>query len=386
MLQAQKMESLGLLAGGIAHDFNNILTGVMGYIDLARAELPADAPARRLLTEAARNTERAADLTRQMLAYSGKGRFVVTAVDLTALTLAAKSLLEVSVSKKCRLGFDLQAGLPACQADATQLEQVLMNLVINGSEALGGAAGEVTVRTGAGWFEPAELRSAGVHDRLPAGEYVWLEVADTGGGMSAETAGKMFDPFFSTKFVGRGLGLAAVLGIVRGHRGAITVDTAPGRGTRVRVLLPAVAGPDLPTPAPAAAAGWRATGTVLVADDEPVVRQVAAGMLERLGFRVVLAADGREAVAAVRAGGVDLVLLDLLMPVMDGREALRDIRAAAPGLPVLLSSGYDEQQAADADGLAGFDGFVRKPYRLHHFVTELRRVYERRPAGGTIPT
>lgn len=238
MLQAQKLESLGVMAGGIAHDFNNLLTGIMGHADLARAGAAAGSAARAHAEEVLAGARRAAQLTNQMLAYSGGGRFVVGPVHVPALVEGLNRLLRVSVPKKCELRVEVGPDVPPVVADAAQLNQVVMNLVINGAEALNGAEGAVTVRVSARHRSADELADAFPTPRLPAGEYVALEVADTGCGMSEETRAKIFDPFFTTKFTGRGLGLAAVLGAVRAAGGFVLVESEPGGGTTVDLYLP----------------------------------------------------------------------------------------------------------------------------------------------------
>ena len=275
LLHAQKLESLGVLAGGIAHDFNNILAGIMGYADLAQLRLPASEPVRDGHRGDQEGHQRAADLTRQMLAYSGKGRFIVEPVDLSRLVEDSQKMLAMSVSKKATVSYNLAADLPPIQADASQMCQVLMNLVINASEALGEQGGAIAVSTSALRCEAKDLAGKGLGQDLPEGRYVCLQVADTGCGMDEQTLAKIFDPFFTTKFTGRGLGLAAVHGIVRGHKGAIQVSSEPGKGTTFRVLFPAN-GPAAPaTRNESAATPGRSSGTVLVVDDEEMVRILA---------------------------------------------------------------------------------------------------------------
>jgi len=300
--QAQKLESLGVLAGGIAHDFNNLLTGILGGADLALSKMSPESPGRRHVALVQKAAARATELTNQMLAYSGHGRVLVEHLNLSALVVEMEQLLEASVSKKVLLESDLPADLPAVTADATQLRQVVMNLIINASEAMGEAKGSVSVRTELVPLQDPAPASEYPPDGLAPGNYVCLEVSDTGCGMDEETQAKMFDPFSTTKFQGRGLGLAAVLGIVRGHKGAITVSSEPGHGTMVRVLLPAVDGSSPLDPiTPIDGTPWLGSGTVLVVDDEDIVREVAREMLNERGFDVLTAADGRQGVELYRA-------------------------------------------------------------------------------------
>lgn len=377
--QTQKLESLGVLAGGIAHDFNNLLTGILGHADLALMELLPDSPAYDSIGHIETAARRAAELTKQLLAYSGKGRFVVSPVNLSTLVEEMGHLLEVSISKKCLIKYQFAVDLPAVDADATQLRQVAMNLIINASEAIGGQSGAITVRTGTVACDRAYLAKTYLDENLPEGTYVFLEVADTGCGMSEATRARIFDPFFTTKFTGRGLGLAAVLGIVRGHRGAIQVDSEPGRGTTFRVLLPAsahrAAAPDTVR---IKAPSWRGSGTVLVVDDEDTVCRLATKMLEKAGFTVLTAADGQEGVEvfAEHADEIRAVLLDVTMPRMDGREAFHKLQALRPGIPVILSSGFNEQDATHHLEGSGLVGFVQKPYVMDELLQVLRRALE----------
>ncbi len=269
---SQKLESLGILAGGIAHDFNNVLTGILGHADLAMMELPADSYARSLIAEVIKAARQAAALTKQMLAYSGKGRFVVKPLDLNAVMRDLGQLLRVTISKKCAVRYDLAPDLPAIDADDAQLRQVVMNLLINASEAIGDEGGLIQVTTGATTCDRAYLWETYLDHDLPEGLYVFVEVADTGCGMSEDTRKKIFDPFFTTKFTGRGLGLSAVLGIVRGHRGLLKVHSEPGRGTTFRVAFPASSRPAVSEASVRTDSTWRGSGKVLVVDDEPLVR------------------------------------------------------------------------------------------------------------------
>ncbi|MCC6223476.1 MAG: PAS domain S-box protein [Thermoleophilia bacterium] len=372
---AQKLESLGVLAGGVAHDFNNLLVGVLGNAGLALAELPAEAPLREQLVQIETAALRAAELTNQMLAYAGKGRFSVDTVDLSRLVGEMAHLLAAAISKKAQLRYDLASDLPAVRGDPTQLRQIVMNLITNASDALGEESGVIAVRTGETTPDGALPGSARVEEPLPAGSYVYVEVADTGCGMDERTRQRIFDPFFTTKFTGRGLGLAGVLGIVRSHGGTIGVASAPGAGTTFRILLPASAEPAAP-PAPSQAATVAAlSGTVLVADDEEAVRGIARTALERSGFTVLTAADGRECVELFRERpeAIDAVVLDLTMPVLGGQDALAELRAIRPGVPVVLSSGYTEDDVTARVGSdAGPTGFVQKPYRPSELVAAIR--------------
>ncbi len=379
LLHAQKLESLGLLAGGIAHDFNNLLTSILGFSDLALVEIPEHSPARPLVMEAIHGARRAAELTKQMLAYSGKGRFVSDPVDLSSLVTDMVRLLEVSISKKCVLRLHLASGLPAIEADSVQLRQVIMNLIINASEAIGEEGGVISVHTGITSCTREELREAYLDASLRDGEYVYLDVIDSGCGMSDETKAKIFDPFFSTKFSGRGLGLSAVLGIVRGHGGAIKVRSSIGKGTTFRVLFPATRRSVVGTSKNAVSHdSWRGSGVVLIVDDEESVRMLATRMLEELGFSVLTANDGVEAleVFSRERENLRLVLLDLTMPRKGGEETLLEIRRLDPNAPVILSSGYSEHAATRAEGDVHV-AFIQKPYRLDDLRQVVRGILSR---------
>jgi two-component system cell cycle sensor histidine kinase/response regulator CckA len=384
LLNAQKLDSLGILAGGVAHDFSNILTAILGNADLAQMELPGDSPARECMDDITSAARRAAELCRQMLAYSGKGRFVVEPVDVSQLVGAMTSLLEVSIPKKAALHCRLPEGLPSIEADATQVRQVVLNLAVNAAEAIGVLPGTVSVETGEMHCDAAYLTDGVPSGAGTPGRYVFLEVRDTGCGIETANLPRIFDPFFTTKFTGRGLGLPAVLGIVRGHHGAIKVTTAPGQGTTVRVLFPAFEREeraDSPAQDPSL---WRGSGTVLVVDDEEGVRKLAKAMLERLGFTVRLASDGMEAVEIFGANPADIscVLLDLTMPRMGGAETFRALRALAPEIRVILSSGYLIDQATEGFGSHGLSGFVQKPYQLNALSQVMKAALTWRPPTG----
>jgi len=383
--QAQKLESLGVLAGGIAHDFNNLLVGVLGNLDLALADLSPLAPACAPLRDAETAARRAAELTRQLLAYSGKGRFVVQPLQLGALVEEMVHILHLSISKKATLRLELAPGLPCVEADEAQLRQVVMNLVLNAAEAIGDQRGVVAVSTSVLDCDREALAGDWLPEPLAPGRYLCLEVADTGAGMDEATRARIFDPFFTTKFTGRGLGLAAVLGIIRGHRGAIRVESEPGKGSRFRVLLPATEH-QVEVLAEPGDERWQASGTVLLVDDEEVVRQVGARMLERLGLRVLCARDGRQAVELFRAHAdeVRCVLLDLTMPVMDGEETLRELQRVRTEVRVILTSGFSEQEVQLRFAGRGLVDFLQKPFRLETLRSRLRVALQIARSGAAL--
>jgi PAS domain S-box-containing protein len=373
--QAQKTESLGLLAGGVAHDFNNLLVGVIGNASLAKEYLPPGNPAAELLDGVIRSGEQAAHLTRQMLAYSGKGHFVIEPLSLRELLPEMSHLMRASVSKKIALNLvPPEWDVPAIRADRGQIQQVFMNLVLNAAEAIGSGGGMISVRTGVRDLDETQARSHPATAELPAGSYVFLEVRDTGCGIDEATQVKIFDPFFSTKFIGRGLGLAAVAGIVRGHKGAITVSSVPGQGSCFTVLFPALPRAVSATPVPAPEARLSGAGTILVVDDEEVVRTMAAKVLERHGYRVLLASSGPEAIDLCKrhVGEIVAVVLDLSMPGMSGEEVLPELRKVRPSAKFLISSGYSEAEAMRMFQGQTVAGFIQKPYTSKRLAEHLK--------------
>jgi signal transduction histidine kinase/CheY-like chemotaxis protein len=390
MRQAQKLESLGVLAGGIAHDFNNLLMGILGNADLALSDLSPDSPARECLGEIQTASQRAAELCRQMLAYSGKGRFVIQAVDLGLAVEEMGHLLRVSISKSVILRYKFAPHLPKIEADPTQVRQIVMNLITNASEAIGERSGVIMISTGLQHCDAAYLRETSLGQDLPEGAYVYVEVSDNGCGMSPETLGKIFEPFFTTKFTGRGLGLAAVLGIVRGHSGTMRIYSEPGEGTTFKVLFPARSDeapkPD-ERPAKAAAPSRPAEGTILVVDDDETVRDVASRMLRRMGYDVLAACDGREAVDLFRRQpqAIDCVLLDLTMPRMSGEAAFTEIRAIRPGVPVVMASGYNEQEVARRFTDQAVPGFIQKPFQSADLARKIQEALQESPRETAAP-
>ena len=367
LLHAQKLESLGVLAGGIAHDFNNLLTSIVGNTDLALLRLNPESPVRDNLHQVELAATRAADLAKQMLAYSGKGKFVIEQIDINRLIDEMTKMLEVSISKKCVLRFHVTNPLPSVEGDATQLRQIIMNLVINASEAIGDKSGVIGISTGCMQCDRKYLSSAWLNEQIPEGLYVWLEIADTGCGMDKETISKIFDPFFTTKFTGRGLGMAAVLGIVRGHKGAIKVYSEPGRGTTFKVLLPAGAKPqELFNGGSNHQPEWKGSGTVLLVDDEETVIGIGTEMLKEIGFDVLTAMDGRQALDVFKNNidRINFVILDLTMPHLDGEQCFRELRQLKADVKVIMSSGYNEQEVTQRFVGKGLAGFIQKPYKL----------------------
>jgi PAS domain S-box-containing protein len=375
---AQKLQSLGVLAGGIAHKFNNLLTSILGFATLAAREVNTSELVRSALRQIEESSRQAADVCVQMLAYAGKGRFLADRADLSAIVQQHAVLLELATAPGVTLDLDLPQGLPAVHVDASLVGHCVLNLLTNAVEALGGQPGRITVRTGHTRLRREELQAMGLGAELDEGDFVFLEVSDTGSGMDAATQARLFEPFFSTRFTGRGLGLPAVLGIVRSHKGAIALTSAPGQGTTVRLCFPV-----LVSPAPArdsavlqGAQAWRGSGVVLVIDDDESVRGFANVVLQRKGFRVLQAGDGVGALEVVRAREADLrlVLLDLALAQRDGEGTLAELRSIAPQLPVVLMSGSSESEMDPRFADQKPNGFLQKPFTLRELEASVRAV------------
>jgi PAS domain S-box-containing protein len=372
--QTQRLESLGVLAGGIAHDFNNLLTGILGNASIATEMLPPSSAVQPYLRDVVSAGQRLSDLTHQLLAYSGRGSLTMSALNLSDLVREISPLIQTSIPKNVQLRLQLDDNLPMIQADPSQIQQIVMNLIINGAEAApSDQPGSVLVSTGTQTVDDSYVRTLSLSADLQQGEYVALEIHDTGAGMDSETQGRIFDPFFTTKVKGRGLGLAAVLGIIQSHRGAIKVYSQPGSGSTFKVLFPAAGGErkrhnsireDL-----------RGRGLILVIDDEEVVRRVARAVLEMYGYSVILAEDGEQGVHIYeqRASEIDLVLLDLVMPKLGGEETFRRLRLIRPDVRVMLTSGYSDSEAQGRFCGKGLAGFVNKPYTAAKLGEEVKR-------------
>ncbi len=375
----QKLESLGLLAGGIAHDFNNLLMGIIGNTESTLAHLPHDSPARPYVEDTAKTAEICASLSNQMLAYSGKGAFVTEFVDRPAMIEDMANLLRASISKKAALEFDLPEGLPGLKANPAQLRQLIMNLIINASEALGDEQGQITIRAQSAPCESTCVCREEIPGAIEPGDrtMISLEVSDTGCGMDDATQAQIFDPFFSTKFSGRGLGLAAVHGIVRGHQAGLEVDSKPGRGTTIRVHFPIIEEETVQVATlDRDDSAWTGAGTVLLADDEPIVRQVVGESLRELGFDVISASDGESALALFDRHGDKIVcaVLDLTMPKIGGEQVYATLRERRADLPVLLSSGYSQEALSEGMRTDALAGFLQKPFKFEELQAALRSV------------
>lgn len=373
LLRAQRHESISTLASGIAHDFNNLLTGVLGQVSLALKKLPAKHSARSNLEKAIDSTQRVANLTRQLLAYSGQGAFQVEMINLNELIMDSFGLFETVLPKGAGLQLELEADLPAVAMDRGQAQQVIMNLMLNAADAIAAGSGSITIRTCERDLEQEQDVEDPTPGRLPAGRYIALTVADSGIGMSQATVARIFDPYFTTKVDGSGLGLSATLGIVRQAGGAIQVQSEPGRGTQMSVFLPAFA---VPTPEPAVETkpANSVQGAVLVVDDEPFVREVVSDILTQQGMRVIAARDGYEGLEQFKTyrTEIDLILLDMKMPGMNGEQVYHAVRAIDANCKVILSSGYLDTDATTQLSQRPFTSFLPKPYDLEALVTSVQ--------------
>jgi PAS domain S-box-containing protein len=382
LLHSQKLESLGVLSGGIAHDFNNLLLAILGNLDLALLNLPDDAAVRRNIDQAVIASKHAAKLTGMMLAYSGKGNFIIKELNLTELVKENANMLSAAIPKSVNLDLQLDHSLPPVMADAGQVQQVVMNLITNAAEAICKDNGTITLSTGVQKFDQATLNSSRVEEKLAAGRYVWMEVSDNGCGMDEDTLQKLFDPFFTTKFTGRGLGMSAVLGIIRAHKGAFLVKSKPGAGTTMLVVLPIASHAQAEEAISKAATNvspadsCQFSGVVMIVDDEELVRRVSVNMMGALGFQTLVASDGEEALSMFREHGemIGLVLLDQSMPGMDGVSVFRELRKIKQDIKVLLASGYSEEEVSERFTGLGLSGFIHKPFNLHNLSSEVQRV------------
>ncbi|MDX2019164.1 MAG: PAS domain-containing protein [Deltaproteobacteria bacterium] len=378
MQQIARIESLSVLAGGVAHDFNNLLAGVLGSASLALEVLDDQHPATQHVRLVELAAQSAAQLTRQLLAYSGRGRFVVRKLDIESVLRQMDQLLRALVGKSIDLRLELTPDLPSVEGDQTQIQQIVMNLVINAAEAMGGR-GAIVIRTGRVYLDEAALLASQLtHDTLHPGPYVFIEVADTGPGMPAEVLSHIFDPFFTTKEKGHGLGLAAVLGIMKGHQGRITVQSEVGVGTTFKLAFPDRGKRDETVHTTQGTPAFSAPGKVLIIDDEPFVRTLIERILQRKGCETIAAADGAHGLELFFAhkDTIAAVLLDLSMPGMNGTAVLEQIRKAAPQMPVLLMSGYYEDDAA-MPARDEHCTFIQKPFAPNSLLHEMQNLLNR---------
>jgi nitrogen-specific signal transduction histidine kinase/CheY-like chemotaxis protein len=373
--QAQQMESIGRLAAGIAHDFNNLLAAVLGHASFVQLHLKADSPLQANLKSIENASTRAAELCKQMLAYAGQGSYSVEEMEANAMVNDTVSLVRISISKKISLRLIPSPQPVGIKADGAQIRQVLMNLVLNAAEAIGDSTGTIAIRTSRVQPSPAGLADAVFQPKSVAAEYVQIEVIDSGCGMSKETQEKIFEPFFTTKFAGRGLGLSAVLGIVKAHNGVLKIISQAGHGTTFKILLPLVEGTAIARREGSVSSGelWRGSGTVLLVDDEASVRESTRNLLTALGFDVLLAENGEQGLSTFDSHAKEIVavILDLTMPRLNGGEVFDKIRELHPQLPVLLSSGYNEQSTMERFAGKGLAGFLQKPFSINDLASKL---------------
>ena len=367
---AQKMESLGALAGGVAHTFNNLLTTILGYTNLVLEDLSASSRTRSMMSEIDTAARRAADLARQVQAYSGPGRFLSQDLRLDLLLQDMIKLFELFVARRAVLRLDLKP--VTIDGDAAQIRQILWNLVTNAADAMNGRRGVITLRTSVRFADESFLASSVCPEGLLPGEYVVLEVDDNGHGMGEETMQHIFDPFFTTKLAGRGMGLAAVLEIVKGHHGTVNVSSAPDHGTLVQVYLPCSrVSRDAAATVLLQNQTWKGEGTILVVEEDEAVRAFARRILERAGFQVLEAGDGREGKATfdLHCGRIVAVILDLTTPFLDGAESLHETLRAQSSVPVLLMSGHEGPAHTPGTG-----GSLAKPFTPSDLIRHLRGV------------
>ncbi|MBO9318512.1 MAG: response regulator [Chloroflexus sp.] len=380
MLQTQKLESLGLLAGGIAHDFNNLLTGIIGHTSLALLDLPPNHQLQPHLTAIDQAAQRAAELCNQLLVYAGRGQRSLEMVDLSTLVREMSDILRLPTNRSSQVAvhYELDSNLPPVVVEASQIRQIVLNLLTNAIEAIGERVGTVTLRTSVVTLTATDLRRLNLMPTIPPGEYVTLTVSDTGIGMDEATQRRIFDPFFSTKPKGHGLGLAAVQGIVRRHQGAIQVNSAPGLGSTFTVYLPATRKAISPASKPQSMPVIL-RGIALIVDDEAAIRTTLSRILERAGMVTLEAANGHGALTLLTetALGIDIAVVDLAMPGMNGLELLAAIRQRYPKLPVLLMSGNPGQVTDDSLPLDQYTDFIPKPYRSQDLLEKISHLLQR---------
>lgn len=376
---AQKMESIGTLAGGIAHDFNNLLAAILGQSSLALSKLPKESPAASNITKAINASERAADLTRQLLAYSGRGKFFTVEIDLNTLVSENIQMLEVSIPKTTQLRYEFGSPSPHIIGDLGQIQQVIMNLIINAGEAIGQNPGYINLLTSR--IEITEKNTEYwkyTNAPLAPGSYALIQVRDNGSGISDETLNRIFDPFFTTKFMGRGLGLAAVLGIIRGHNGGLRIESEEGKGTMFEIVLPLVsASPMTDVPEKKEASVMKGEGkTILIIDDDPFVFQLLEDILTEVHFTVIGASDPLQGIEIYRREHqtIAMVILDFSMPNMNGKEAFEKLVQINKEVKVLLCSGYTEEETLSTFGTIRPTGFFQKPYRADALVEWITRM------------
>jgi len=363
--ESQRLESLGVMAGAIAHDFNNLLHVIMLNADLAKQDLNPDSQSATSIDRVMTTVDRAAELCSELLAYSGKGNFTIEPFDIESLVSDMRSLLEISTPKGVTITFSSDASNPTIRGDITQIRQVILNLITNAGEALDNTGGNINIEVSNQYCNEDFIQEKSLTEKVAPGNFVRISVEDNGCGMDEKTMQRMFDPFFSTKETGHGLGLSAVLGIVRGHNGAIDIESTIGKGTTATLLLPVSDNSiEVPRPKQHESQATPEGGVILFADDEPGIRDLGRVVLEQAGYEVVLAKDGLEAISQFEQhrDRLHLVILDLMMPNKTGIEAYLEISALDASVPVVFSSGFNESEALDNLPPKTRSAFLKKPY------------------------
>ena len=378
ILQTQKLESLGVLAGGIAHDFNNILMAVLGHTELARMEITSNSPAYGNLKEIENASKKASKLCSQMLAYTGRASYALEKVNINKLITEMLHLVKTLVSKKAVLNLSITDNIPYINADPSQISQVIMNLIINSSDAIGDKNGIISISTGSAEFDSEYLSKTDLNEDLEPGNYVYFEISDTGCGISSDNIDRIFEPFYTTKFTGRGLGLAAVQGIIRSHKGSIKVYSEEGKGTNIKVMFPSVTKNlyESNNTTEESQKNWKGSGTVLFVDDEDTLRFLGSDMLTKLGYDVITASDGVEAldIYKKRKDDIDLIVLDLTMPNMDGSQAFSEIRNINEDIKVIIASGYSYNDITVRFSGKNLAGIIEKPYSMKKMRQILKNI------------
>ncbi len=373
--QAQKLESLGVMAGGLSHDLNNTLMVIVGGADHILSQAPENSPVRESMQDVIQSARRAAELCKQVQAYSGKEKISTVPMDITGVIHDAAHLFEGSCSKRIVIHHHIAAKLPAIHADGAQLQQMLMSIFANAEEAIGGRDGAITLSTGTQHADAAYLNETYMPDQVPEGEYVFIQITDTGCGMDKEVKARVFDPFFTTKPGRRGMGLAVVLGIIRGHKGTIKVDSEPGKGTTMKILFPVVADTEQPSQ-DAAVGSWKGSGAFMLVEEEEAVRRAVSRMLTRAGFTVIAASSRREAIDLLKAhpGPVAGILLDMTMHGLHSEDIFNELRKLRADIPILLSSGYSEYEVVSRMAERERLEFIQKPYEYQALVRKLKEL------------
>jgi PAS domain S-box-containing protein len=374
-LQAQKLESLGVLAGGIAHDFNNILAIIMGYCSLIKLDVDTAAVRIPAIEIAA---ERAAGLCRQMLTYAGKGRYVLTPTNIGTLVEEMVNMLNTTIKQNIVIKPYLPVDIPCINGDANQIRQIVMNLIINASEAIGDGQGEVLVSLTQTEIKDGQQYTDHAGKIIQSGWYVCLEVVDNGCGMNEETMRRIFEPFYTTKFTGRGLGMAAVKGIITAHSGVLQLFSQPGQGTTFRVYLPVHSTESVAEEKAIFSVPWRGSGTILLVEDEDQIRMISKSLLQSMGFTVIDASNGKDALAMYQHNitAITLIVTDIGMPVMNGYEMIREIKKLNPGLPIIITSGFGDDDVTSQIARKDVAWLISKPYNYDQLQNALKSVVE----------